>query len=297
MPKLFRDWLLITRVFFVVLVIAQCSIFAEYIRIYSSKEFLLALLSFSLLVLISWVVVLYLYRRSGQLSKLWLVWTVYVIVLGIFIGLIFGWLRERLDRDNFWGPNNLKITICMTPVIALVLIATANNSREYGDLVHRFYGGLVLELFDAIEVLAIVISPENLASSSSVEVQLNPTLNSTNSTFNCTLNTLSVKLPSAFVIAIIALALLSFLLSPLELAENKLLDGEGEHKLHKRMYLCRLVVKKLLVNLALMIVRLVAWLEYKHEASIFIIKNATIMVVAIVGIIRYKNWCGINEPD
>jgi len=43
-----------------------------------------------------------------------------------------------------------------------------------------------------------------------------------------------------------------------------------------------------------MIVRLVAWLEYKHEASIFIVKNATIIAVAIIGIMKYYKCCGLR---
>jgi len=180
----------------------QCGIFGgAYVGNYSSVKGIgwISVLAFA--VLVPWAVILW--RWNRQLSKLWIVWTVYVLVLAIFICVIFGWLREKLDKKNFWGPNNLKITVCMTPVIAIVLIATAKDSQKYGDLVHRFYGGLVLELFDAIEVLAIAISLEDVANFSS-----------TPGHFNSSSNYSTSRLPNGLAYTIIAFGVLSLLLSP-----------------------------------------------------------------------------------
>jgi hypothetical protein len=122
-------------------------------------------------------------------------------------------------------------------------------------------------LFDDIEVLAVLL-PEN---ESPVR-----------------------QLPNELEIAIIVCVCVSFLLSPLEIAENKRIKY-GEYKPRKTLYFLRLLLQMLLVNFALLVIRLVVWLKYKHDASIFIAKNLITIVIAILNIAKLR--CGFGEDQ
>ena len=257
----------------IILLVLQTTFLAMYLVEYSSIDGISFVGLLLLLVLFAWFIMIG--RCESQLSQLWVVWGLYAIDLVVFFAIIFGTdVRERLDKDKFWSPNNLKITICIAPAVASLLITTASDSGKYGDLVKQLCGDIALDLFDTIEALSIVIAPEDP-------------------------NDVSSHLDKSLIYAIIAIVGMGLLLSPLEMAEKGFLPttGQGESKFRKKLTLCRLLLEMLLVNIALMIVRLIAWKKYNHEASIFIAKNAIIVVVSIVEVIQLSKfkWCKFDD--
>ena len=74
------------------------------------------------------------YVQSDNLQWLVLVWLLYTIVFVIFIGIIFGEdvpLENKLKKEDFFGPNVLKMTLCLS---AVLLRAAFKHSLPYIEL-------------------------------------------------------------------------------------------------------------------------------------------------------------------
>lgn len=244
-------------------VFIQAVLFVQYLSIYLEKPWLNVLMFLALPTIIAALAVIC-KKSEHEVKWLWLVWWFYVVfLLAPMVALIFGGLRNKLDTNVFFGPNNLKMILCGSPVIALVLLTTAKDLRENTDLVVKLCGSIALDLFDDIEVLAMLL-PQKEPSS-------------------------LVHLPRGLEVSIIVCVCSSLLLSSLEIAETKIkYDSEDQlkYKRRKTLYRCRLILQMLTVNFALLIIRLAIWLKYKHDASIFITKNFILIVIAIINIAR-----------
>lgn len=93
-------------------------------------------------------------------------------------------------------------------------------------------------------------------------------------------------IPKGFGRAMVALACLSFLLSLLQLAENKLEDGTTE--LRKKLAVARNVVEIAFVNLPFLTIRLVIFSLYSIDESIFIAKNSIAIILSSLEIYWIK---------
>jgi hypothetical protein len=122
--------------------ITQATMFSRYPSIYCKNELFNLMILLAVPTLIAWGLFAENCKNDNTLVKrLLVVWGLYVSTLLIpMIGLIFGGLREKLDRNQFFGPNILKMTMCGSPVIALLLITTASttNLPSYNDLTNLF---------------------------------------------------------------------------------------------------------------------------------------------------------------
>ena len=61
---------------------------------------------------------IYIMREEKRLQWLFAVWFLYVIAFVILIAIIFGGsepIEEKLDKEKFFGPNILKMTLCLSP--------------------------------------------------------------------------------------------------------------------------------------------------------------------------------------
>lgn len=250
MVNKFVNWITAIRVLFVaVLVLQNCILAVAFVGSYHTTEkgtdwmWLLVSVVLILYVLTPWFIILKIHEK--QLSKLWIVWSAYVATLMIFLCFIFGF-RAKLDKNHFWGPNNLNVILCLTPFIAVLMVLTARDAWEYVNLNYKRFVEIVIEVLDTVEVLAIFIS--------------------------------SKALSDGMVFAIVFLAVLSLSLSPLLLAEK--LDEDEDYTEGGKIYLFVLVFRKLFVNLALFILRLVAWLVHKQKSlvSIFFIFKNVLMI-------------------
>ena len=165
------------------------------------------------------------------------------------------------DRTKFLGPNTLKVILCLTPVLFLFLPNTASGlseSDDYRQLALRLTIQVTIDLFDAVEMLDIVLDE----------------------------NESRQGIPKWFGRLMMAVACFSFLLSLLQMAENKLVDGKVEQS--KCLAIIRNVVQMVCVNLVFMVIRLVIFFKYKKEESIFIAKNGIAIYFSALEI--YSIW-------
>ncbi|XP_031558925.1 uncharacterized protein LOC116295284 [Actinia tenebrosa] len=245
----------IGKLLFIILVFVQAIALARYPSIYWKNEWG----NIMLIVMLPSLIVWYQHKKKTheqQIDQLWKVWLAYVIPLTVMISVIFGGLRSKLDKTHFFGPNILRMTMCITPGIALLLFITTSKARKhYSELVVELCGNVAVDLFDYVEVLTALLPQSG-----------------------------SVYLSDAIAGTTIALVLVSLLLSVLEISENKLQEGKIEK--NEKLYLWRLILK-IPVNLTLLIIRLVVWLKLKHDASIFIAKNMIIILIMIYNIVLY----------
>ncbi|XP_031558894.1 uncharacterized protein LOC116295262 [Actinia tenebrosa] len=245
------------RFFFVACFITQTTMFAQYPSVYLHSHWYNVLILLAVPTLVVWWLLLR--KNNKQLQQLWMVWGCYILTMIIpMVGLIYGGLRKKLDGNHFFGPNVLMMTTCGSPAIALLLLSSANDTAQDNvALFAEICCNTILDLFDDIELLDMLLSQNE-------------------STFH---------LPSSLEVSILVCVCISLLLSTLEMAEKKH-DRDCGCKYRKRIYFLRLLLQMFLVNIALLIIRLVVWLKYKHNASIFIAKNLIVIVMSIINMTR-----------
>ena len=203
-------------------------------------------------VLVSWI---YCLSKEAGLSGMVFTWGLYLVVFLIpMIAIIFAIVGDDLDKENFLGPNALKVILCLTPVLFLFLPNTASGLSEidgYPQLAFRLTIQVTIDLFDAVEMLDIVLDE----------------------------NENGHGIPKWFGRLMVAVACFSFLLSLLQIAENKL-DGKKIEQ-SECLAIIRNVVQMVCVNL-------VIFFKYKKEESIFIAKNGVAMYFSALEI--YSIW-------
>ena len=250
------------RFAFIALAIIQCVSFAMYPAQYEHSNAWYLILILYLPTILMWSFVM---CNEGNLRWLFLVWAFYVVALVVNIGIIFGLVEDKLDSEKFFGPNILKITLCISPLLLLLLLNTATDSVKYQELVAKLSFGLTLDLFDGIEMLEVVLEE----------------------------NERSHGIPGGFEKAIIAFACISFLLSPLQMMENKLRRRESEVRLCVATF--RISLQILVVNSTFLGLRLALFLKYGRDASIFIAKNGITIINCLLEICSIFECCGFDD--
>ena len=186
----------------------------------------------------------------------------------IFIGVIFGGddpLENKLKKEEFFGPNVLKMTLCLSPVLLLLLLSTGTDSMSYIELTGMFSLRIALDLFDAVEMLEVILEE----------------------------NELSHKIPRSFEEGIIVFLCFNFLLSTLQLMEIKLDDGDWKPR--KCTSVSRKTLQILFVNGVFLVLRLILFRKYGKNASIFIAKNGIIIFLSLFEICSTCKCCGCED--
>ena len=233
----------IGRFIFFSLLMIQSGFLAAYPATYQDRD-TAALCLLCIPVLVYWI---YCLCTEASLLRMFFTWGLYLVVFLIpMIATIFAVAGDELDKTKFLGPNTLKVILCLTPVLFLFLPNTASGlseSDDYRQLAFRLTIQVTIDLFDTVEMLDIVLDE----------------------------NENSHGIPKWGGRLMVAVACFSFLLSLLQMAENKLVDGKVEQ--WKCLAKFRNVVHMVFVNLVFMVIRLVIFFKYKKEESIFIAKN------------------------
>ena len=170
--------------------------------------------------------------------------------------------QEKLPWSFFRTGNTLKVVLCLTPVLFLFLLNTASDlseSEEYRELASQFSIQITIDLFDGVEMLDVVLDERENSHGISKE----------------------------FGIAMIVVACFGFTLSLLQMAEYKLDDGH--YQLRKKLSIVRNVMQLSLVNLVFLIIRLVIFIKYKKDESIFIAKNGIAIFLSSLEIYWIRN--------
>jgi len=100
-------------------------------------------------------------NTDAGLLRMFLTWRLYVLVALVpNIGITFGVCGEDLNTEYFLGPNCLKVILCLTPVLFLLLLNTADDLRaneEYRQLAKELSVYISIDLFDGVEMLDVVL--------------------------------------------------------------------------------------------------------------------------------------------
>ncbi|KAM7439233.1 hypothetical protein ABFA07_011407 [Porites harrisoni] len=240
------------RVFFFALIVTQSFLFAAYPAEYKDDSRWYAMAASQALSVIFWLRLVL--TSEAKLHRLCYVWGFYIFGLVISILTVFANVGNILDKERFFGPNVLKTTLCITPLLLLLLLNTAKDAKEYKEVVSKLCFYMAVDLFDSIEMLDIAIDEKED----------------------------NYGIPKAFGKAMIAIACFSLLLSPWQIAEIDTSNNSNK-KPRKRMCLVRVrnIIQMVSVNLLFLIVRMVIVLKYKKDESIFIAKNGIAIILSI----------------
>ena len=253
----------IGRIVFIGLVGLQSYSLASYPAEYKHNDGFYGLCAFFAPALLLRV---YIMCKEKRLQWLFAVWLLYVIALVILISIIFGGsepIEKKLDKEKFFGPNILKMTLCLSPFILLLLLSTGTDSIAYRELIWMLSLRIALDLFDGVEMLDVIIE----------ESQVNN------------------EISDSFEKAILAFVCISFLLSPLQLIEVKV-DGFDDWKYRKCTMISRTTIQVIVVNCVFLGLRLALYLRYGEDASIFIAKNVIIIFLGLFEICSACKCCG-----
>ena len=171
--------------------------------------------------------------------------------------MVFGKVGDRIDKTEFLGPNVLKMVLCITPLLLLLLLNTGDlddSDDEEREIVSKLCFPMAVDLFDGIEMIDIVLEEREH----------------------------EFGIPKAFSTAMIVLACLSILESPWQMVEIKLTEEGPEIRI--RTALCRNIVQIAFVNLPFLVIRAVVFFMFGKDESIFIAKNGIAIVLSILEI-------------
>ena len=75
------------------------------------------------------------------------------------VGAIFGRIviPHKLQNESFFGPNVLKMTLCIAPAELLLLLNTATDVPAYHKALTELSFTATLDLFDGIEMLNVIL--------------------------------------------------------------------------------------------------------------------------------------------
>ena len=251
-----------------VLYIVQGSILTTLVGIHHDKGAFAACIVLYILVIVPLVVFfarnreLFYAEEDEEIWWVWAIWATYIVAYVVSVAMIFCKVVEKLTNDDDLGINALKATLCITPVL-LILLLHLTICPSYRKPVLSLSIFSALNIFDGIEMLEIVLMKHEGHLKLNIETEK----------------------------SIIAFACMCFLLSPLGLIRNKF-EGNGEvvEREKPSMILGPIEIG---TNLPFLILRGVVWGVYKYEASVFIAKNIISLVVGLVefGILKkYIQW-------
>ena len=247
-----RKLLIYGRLLFLALLITQCCLLVGYVVKYEGKGDIYSL--FVLLFLpgfIAWLVVLY----KGRISCLWFVWLLYTLcALTPMVGWIFGSIviEDKLNSADFWGPNVLKTTLCITPALMLLLLQSTTERSEYDNYrqpLNDLSFTATLDLFVGIGMLELILDEDENPHGVSKELE----------------------------IAIVVFVCVFFFLSPLELFRFKF--SEVDELGSRKTALCIRRLVQDLLNLSFLVFRLILWIKYGRNAPIFLAKNGISVIL------------------
>ena len=111
--------------------------------------------------------------------------------------IVFATVVDNMDKESLLG---LKVTLCITPILLLLLLNTATDVKDHEELLPSLCFEMAVDLVDTIEILDIVLDEK----------------------------VHNYGIPDGFGNAMVAIACVSFLLSPWKMLENDFETGAPE---------------------------------------------------------------------
>ena len=260
---------LFARVLTISLLILQGAILNYYLIIEGKSSRWYAWITTDAIVLSAWVFAMWMSHRKlnienprakDEIKFAYIAWIVYAVHLVPQLATLFK-LKATVfnDEELVFGPNMLKMNLCLTPMLFLFLIFAHNDGRSHSRrkyYLEKMTAAVTLDLFDSVELLEYLFDKEAIA----VELE-NAIL-----VFVC----LSIFLPT---------------FALFELKYNKFHDsGEVSPISFKFVYICSFM---LFVNVPFLVLRLILWHAYQLEVSVLLAKNVLAIVMGIVEIFEF----------
>lgn len=193
-----------------------------------------------------WLGLVIRYKRTEKrsITHLWIVWSLYTFGFVVTVACIFAKEVEKLDKSNFFGPNVLKTTLCLAPLLLLLLLNTTVSATKNPKLIERISMAIALDLFDGIEMLDVLL-----------------------------LQGSELTVDKAMKYAMLSSVCLGFLLSAMALCQHKFDLPREKVKSRRKVTFFHAVFRVCLVDLVSLVLRLILLFSNGFSASIFITKN------------------------
>lgn len=205
---------------------------------------------------------------KADLRRFFIVWALYMW-LGLLPNtvIIFGFVVDDIKEETPLTPQALKIVLCITPLLLLLLVNTAKDSYSSNgnkELVAKLSVQMAIDLFDAVEMLDIILDEKEHK-------------------FN---------ICKGYQIAMICVVCISFCLSPWQMAENKVSRWSAPQTRYKTS-LFRNVIEIFCVNTAFLVIRVLVLVNYGKDETIFIAKNVIAIILSVIEVVHLwvSNGC------
>lgn len=258
----------LARILAVTLLVLQ-GIILDYYLVVEANSWWFAWIVTDVIVIISWILTLWLSHRKSQstttgtkdaIKFAYQAWIIYAVHLVPQLATLFK-LKSSLFTDEklFFGPNTLKMNLCLTPMLFLFLIyahhdAKSHTRRKY--YLEKMTVAVTLDLFDSVEMLEYLFEEETISIS----------LENSILAFSC----MNVFLPT---------------FALFELKFNKFHDsGETSPISFKFIYIFTFMF---FVNVPFLVLRLILWHAYNLDISVLLAKNALAIVMGVIEIMEF----------
>ena len=261
---------LAARVLALGLLILQGAILDYYLIVEESSSWFAWIVT-DVIVLFTWVFTMWISQRNGrkfakprgstdEIKLAYLAWIVYAVHLVPQVATLFKRKASLLEeKRHIFGPNMLKMILCLTPMLFLFLIyahhdAKSHSRRKY--YLEKMTAAVTLDLFDSVEMLEYLFDKEKIT----IELE-NAIL-----AFSC----MNIFLPT---------------FALFELKYNKFHEsGEISPISFKFIYICSFLF---FVNVPFLVLRLILWHGYHLDVSVLLAKNALAIVMGIIEIMEF----------
>ena len=237
------------------LIIIQCIVLPGYIAIYKNNSHWFVLATSFAPAVIGWFCLV---ASNAKLRRLFYVWDLYIIfALVPNIAIVFLVVGDNLDK-NILGPNVLKIVLCITPLLFLLLLHTADDldqTDEHRERLSKLSYQMAIDLFDAVDMINNVLELEEIEH--------------------------DFGIPYEYRTLMIGIACTILLLSTWQLAQNELARGS---KIYFQFRPFTRNLMEIYVNLPSLIIRGVVFFKYGKDDSIFITKNVIAIILSVLEI-------------
>ena len=199
--------------------------------------------------------------QKGHLANFFRRWQFYTcIILVPSIIVTFGLDVVLVGKERYYLPD-IDVYLCITPILLILLLTTADDSfssKSHKELVQKLSVPMVADLFDAIEML------DNAFESSSKAFDLS-------------------------LIFLVIGAIITVIVSSLQMAEYKFIDAEGFERESKEQIRYKpnvfRKIAELVINVVVLTIRLKVLIEHgKIRSTIIIFKNFIFIFLSVIHI-------------
>lgn len=203
---------------------------------------------------------------ADEIAYVFIAWLAYVaITLVPEVAVIFKRFADQLGDAKVFGQNILKVALCITPMLFLLLVNSHHDARRYSKrrvYIDKLSAGVTLDLLDSVDILDILFMDD-----------------------------VEINLPLGLENAIIAFACINFFLPTLALYElSATVKGQVRPAFFQIMYSILYIV---LVNVPLGTIRTILWVRYNQDVSVFIGKN---IIASAIYMFDIYATCGPERP-